>query len=421
MRNNQFDFETLIDMSNTSIRVKISTLNFLEFAAWGAWLISLGSYLGGVLHFTPVQIGSFYALQGIASLIMPTLMGIVADRWIQAQKVFGLCHLFAAVFLVAASFMTTYAGIYPMMLGAVLFFMPTIALNNTVGYNALYSVGLDPIKDFPPLRVWGTVGFIAAMWAVDLLGFSQSYYQLWVSAGLSLVACCFAFTMPKCPLKPVLEEQSWVEKLGLKAFSLFKRKEMAVFFIFSMLLGMCLQITNTFADGYIKDFGKVAEYADTFGVKHSVMLISLSQISEALCILLIPFFLKKLGIKKVMLISMFAWVFRFAFLGAGNPGSGVWLFVISMIVYGVAFDFFNISGALFVEKETDKSISASAQGVFMMMTNGFGAFVGSYLAGLVVQSIGWPVSWYIFAGYALVVGVLFAILFKDPEKIKKAA
>lgn len=404
--------------TDKTISFKIGTLNFMEFAAWGAWLISLGSYLGGKLGFSPVQIGSFYALQGIASIFMPTLAGIVADRWMPAQKVFGICHFLTAAFLIAASFMTTYAGIYPLMLGAVLFFMPTISLNNTVGYNALYSVGKDPVKDFPPLRVWGTIGFIAAMWAVDLLGFSQSHIQLWLSAGISLISGLFAFTMPDCPVKASSADQSWIEKLGLKAFSLFKEKKMAIFFIFSILLGMCLQVTNTFADGYIKGFGEQEIYQNTFGVKHSVMLISLSQISEALCILLIPFFLKKLGIKKVMLISLLAWVFRFGFLGAGNPGAGVWMFILSMIVYGVAFDFFNISGALFVEQETDKSISASAQGVFMMMTNGFGAFIGSYAAGYIVEQVGWPNSWYIFAGYALVVGILFAILFEDPKKKK---
>lgn len=404
-----------------SISVKIGTLNFLEFAAWGAWLISLGSYLGGKLGFSPVQIGSFYALQGIASIFMPTIAGIVADRWMQAQKVFGLCHFLTAIFLIAASFMTTYAEIYPMMFGAVLFFMPTIALNNTVGYNALYSVGKDPVKDFPPLRVWGTIGFIGAMWAVDLLGFSQSHVQLWLSAGLSILLGMFAFTMPSCPVKTAAGKQSLVEKLGLKAFSLFKESKMAIFFIFSILLGMCLQITNTFADGYIKSFGEQAIYQNTFGVKHSVMLISLSQISEALCILLIPFFLKRLGIKKVMLISLLAWAFRFGFLGAGNPGNGVWMFIISMIVYGVAFDFFNISGALFVEQETDKEISASAQGVFMMMTNGFGAFIGSYAAGFIVETVGWPNSWYIFAGYALVVAILFVIFFKDSPMKKKVS
>ena len=352
---------------------------------------------------------------------MPALLGIVADKYIPAQKTLGIAHFLTAAFLIAASFQTSYSGIYPLMLGAVCFYMPTISLSNTVAFNALNKAGMDTVKDFPPIRVFGTVGFIAAMWAVDLTGFNITNKQMWLSAGISIALGLYSFTLPACPINKD-KGGSLVEKLGLKAFSLFKEKKMAIFFIFSALLGMALQVTNTFADGYIKGFGDPSsplydtKYVGTFGVDHSTMLISLSQISETLCILLIPFFLKKLGIKKVMLISMIAWVFRFGLLGTGNPGAGVWMFILSMIVYGMAFDFFNISGALFVEQETDKSISASAQGVFMLMTNGLGAFVGSYLAGYVVSSFGWPQSWFVFAGYALVVAVAFFFLFKDPQK-----
>ena len=395
-------------------------MNFLQYAAWGSWLISLGAYLGRSLNFTPVQIGSFYALQGIASLFMPALLGIIADRLLNAQKVLGLSHLLSATFLILASFQTTYSGIYPLMFFAVCFYMPTISLSNTVAFNALSKAGMDTVKDFPPIRVFGTIGFIAAMWIVDLTGFNITSAQLILSAAISIVLGLYCFTLPSCDLNTE-KGGSIVEKLGLKAFSLFKEKRMAIFFVFSALLGMALQITNTFADGYIKGFGDNPAYAGTFGVNHSTMLISLSQISETLCILLIPFFLRRFGIKKVMLISMFAWVFRFGLLGAGNPGPGVWMFILSMIVYGVAFDFFNISGSLFVEQETNTSIRASAQGVFMLMTNGLGAFIGSYLAGFVVQSIGWPNSWYIFAAYAFVVGILFMILFKNPAKKERQA
>ncbi|MBR1705679.1 MAG: nucleoside permease [Bacteroidales bacterium] len=394
---------------------RLIAMNFLQYAAWGSWLISLGAYLGGVLGFTPVQVGSFYALQGIASLFMPALLGIVADRVLNAQKVLGISHILCAVFLISASFQTTYSGIYPLMFAAVCFYMPTISLSNTVAFNALTKAGMDTVKDFPPIRVFGTIGFICAMWIVDLTGFNETSSQLLLSAGISIVLGIYSFTLPNCELSKD-KTGSLVDKLGLKAFSLFKQRNMAFFFIFSALLGMALQITNTFADGYIKSFRELPQYAGTFGAEHSTILISLSQISETLCILLIPFFLKRFGIKKVMLISMFAWVFRFGLLGAGNPGPGVWMFILSMIVYGVAFDFFNISGSLYVDQETDSSIRASAQGVFMLMTNGLGAFIGSYLAGFVVQSTGWPTAWYIFAGYALAVGILFAVLFKDPQK-----
>ena len=396
-----------------NIKLRLAVMNFLQYAVWGAWLISLGTYLGGTLHFTGLQTGSFYATMGIASLVMPAVMGIIADRWIAAQKMLGICHLAAAVFMILAVKHTDYESLYTFVLLSVLFYMPTIALSNSVAYNALSVAGLDTVKHFPPIRVFGTVGFIAAMWAVDLLGMRPTPRQLYLSAGLGIVLGLYSFTLPRCAVHKNIQKQSWVDTFGLRAFSLFKQKKMAVFFIFSMLLGMSLQITNGFADGYLTDyFGKIAKYQNTFGVQHSTILISLSQMSETLCILLIPFFLKRFGIKIVMLISMLAWVFRFGLLGAGNPGAGVWMLVLSMIVYGVAFDFFNISGSLFVDKETDSSLRSSAQGVFMIMTNGLGAFIGSYAAGWVVDTVQMPNSWFVFAGFAFVVAVLFVFIFK---------
>ena len=399
-----------------NIKFRLTVMNFLQYAVWGSWLISLGTYLGKSLHFEGGQIGSFYATMGIASLFMPAVMGVIADRWVQAQRLLGISHIIAALLMIVASQQDSYQTLYPLVLLSVMFYMPTIALSNTVAYNALNKAGLDTVKAFPPIRVWGTVGFICAMWVVDLMGWGLSSVQLNFSAVLGIVLGLYSLTLPSCEVNRNVKTSSWIDTLGLRAFALFKEKKMAIFFLFSMMLGMSLQITNAFADGYIKSFGDVAtygeQYLDTFGVKHSTILISLSQISETLCILLIPFCLKRFGIKNVMLISMFAWVLRFGLLGAGNPGVGVWMFILSMIVYGVAFDFFNISGSLYVDKETTPEIRASAQGVFMIMTNGFGAFIGSYVAGWVVESWGWPVSWYIFAGYALIVAVLFALVFK---------
>ena len=399
-----------------NIKFRLTVMNFLQYAVWGSWLISLGTYLGKSLHFEGSQIGSFYATMGIASLFMPAVMGVIADRWVQAQRLLGISHILAAVLMIAASYQDSYQTLYPLVLLSVMFYMPTIALSNTVAYNALNKANLDTVKAFPPIRVWGTVGFICAMWIVDLTGWKDTSFQLNFSAILGIALGIYSLTLPSCEVNRNVKATSWIDTLGLRAFTLFKEKKMAIFFLFSMMLGMSLQITNAFADGYIAGFGDVSvygeQYLNTFGVKHSTMLISLSQISETLCILLIPFCLKKFGIKNVMLISMFAWVLRFGLLGAGNPGVGVWMFILSMIVYGVAFDFFNISGSLYVEKETAPEIRASAQGVFMIMTNGFGAFIGSYVAGWVVDKFGWPLSWYIFAGYALVVAILFALVFK---------
>lgn len=395
------------------IRIRLIILNFLEFAVWGAWLISLGAYLGGSLHFSGFQIGSFFATMGIASLFMPTLAGIVADKWISAQKVLGICHFFSGVFMILASFMTSYFSLYFSILLAVCFYMPTISLTYAVSYNAMEIEGKDKVKEFPAIRVWGTVGFIISMIAVDLAGFSVNSGQLIFSAVLSFVLGVYSFTLPDCPVEKNFRRVNWIQRFGLDSFSLFKNRNLAIFLIFSMLLGISLQITNAFANDYLTNyFGNINRYKDTFGVSHANILISLSQISEAACILLIPFFLKRFGIKTVMLISMVAWVLRFGLLGTGNPGNGVWMLVLSMIIYGVAFDFFNISGSLYIENNTDNKVRSSAQGLFLLMTNGFGALVGSYLAGMVVSCLGWPSSWFVFSAYSLVVAVLFAVMFK---------
>ncbi|MBO4575133.1 MAG: MFS transporter [Bacteroidales bacterium] len=421
------------------IKFRLIVMNFLIFAVWGAYLCSLGVYLDNIG--LAAKIGSFFAIQGIVSLFMPALMGIVADRWIPAQKLLGICHFIAAVFMALAGYMgmkydsdITFGQIFPYYAISVAFFMPTIALGNSVSYNALSKAGMDIVKDFPPIRVFGTIGFIASMWIVNFTGYKESYMQLYLSAVWGILLGFYSFTLPECPVNKDVKQGSIIDALGLRAFSLFKQKQMCIFFIFSFLLGMCLQVTNGFATTYLDDFGASPEYANAFAVKHNVFLSSISQVSETLCILLIPFFLRKFGIKKVMVISFIAWFLRFAFLGAGNPaGFGLVLFILSMIVYGVAFDFFNISGSLFVDQNTDVSIRSSAQGVFMMMTNGFGATLGAYLAGGVVrnhlsgatdfasQMAGWSNAWYIFAAFALVVGILFAIVFKykhNPETAK---
>ena len=415
------------------IKFRLIVMNFLQFAVWGAYLTCMGTYLHS--HGLASHIGIFYSIQGIVSIFMPALMGIIADRWIPAQKTLGLCHLISGAAMIAAAYygLTTgdavqFGPLFTLYSIGVAFYMPTLAISNSVAYNALDKAGLDTVKAFPPIRVFGTVGFICTMWIVDILGFQRSAEQFAVSGGIGILLGLYSFTLPACPLNKA-SNTSFVEKLGLRAFSLFKERRMAFFFIFSMLLGVSLQITNSFANPYITHFENIEIYKNTFGVQHANILISLSQVSETLCILLIPFFLRRYGIKKVMLIAMFAWVFRFAFFGLGNPAMpGVLLFILSCIVYGFAFDFFNISGSLYVEQNAAEDIRSSAQGLFMMMTNGFGATIGTLAAGAVVDATvykaaepSWANAWYIFAAYAFVVGVLFAILFKDPSKKKAVA
>ncbi len=422
-----------------NMKLRLIVMNFLQFAVWGAYLTSMGSYLAKIGM--GAQIGWFYSIQGVVSLFMPALMGVVADKYIPAQKLLGFCHAIAALFMGLAGFYgmsngneAEFSTLFLLYTISVAFYMPTLGLSNSVAYTSLEKARLDIIKTFPPIRTFGTIGFICSMWTVDLLGFQADYRQFFMCAFLSVLMAIYAFTLPQCPVNNSTgnSKQSWAEVFGLRAFALFKQKKMAYFFIFSMLLGVSLQITNGYANPFISSFGAIDAYKDTFGVQHANLLISLSQISETCCILLIPFFLGKYGIKKVMLIAMVAWVLRFALFGLGDPGSKVWMFLLSMLIYGVAFDFFNVSGSLFVDKETDVSMRSSAQGLFILMTNGFGASIGTLGAQYVVnhfvdfnsttpQIEGWSKAWFVFAAYAAVVAVAFALLFKYKHNNEKTS
>ena len=435
------------------MKFRLSLMNFMEFAVWGAYLTCMGNYLG--IAGLGDKISWFYAIQGIVSIFMPTLMGIIADKYIQPQRVLGLCHLVAGGFMLGCWWLGYQAGfgqeledkslfiaLYTL---SVAFFMPTIALTNTTAFTILKNNGLDTVKDFPPILVLGTVGFIVTMWFVNCAvwedgafsltladnahKFQYTYMQFFVSGLLSMVLFLYCFTLPQCKLEKKEQKVSLAETLGLNAFKLFKTQKMALFFIFSALLGMCLQVTNGYAGPFITSFKGSADaaVATSFAANNATLLTSISQISEALCILMIPFFLKRYGIKVVMLMSMFAWVFRFGFFGIGNPAMpGVIMFILSCIVYGVAFDFFNVSGGIFVDQECEPSIKASAQGLFMMMTNGVGATVGTLAAGEIVNHYcsweggflqgDWTTCWFIFSAFALAVGVSFALVFHPDKK-----
>ena len=417
-----------------SIKLRLIIMNIIQWAVWGAYLTSMGSYLASVGLAT--RIGIFYSMQGIVSIFMPTLMGIVADKFIPAQKLLGFCHGIAGAAMAAAGFYGMTAGsevsfgiLFSLYALSVAFYMPTIALSNSVAYNILERNGYDTVKDFPPIRVFGTIGFICAMLFVNFMTngngvqYQHSYNQFIVSGVLGLTMLIYCFSLPECPChKDSGEQQTLAQRFGLDAFSLFKDRQMAIFFIFSMLLGVALQITNGFANPFISHFKEVPEFAESWGARNANALISISQVSETLGILLIPVAMRIFGIKKVMLIAMFAWVLRFGLFGAGDPGSGVWMLILSMIVYGVAFDFFNISGSLYVNMRTTGKIQNSAQGLFMLMTNGIGATIGTLSAQAVVNHFvynaaepSWSTAWYIFAAYAFVVALLFMILFKAPK------
>lgn len=451
-----------------NIKFRLTLLSFLQFFVWGAWLITIANYWFGTKQWDGTKFGAVFSTMGIASVFMPTLVGIIADRWINAERIYGILHILYAAVLFYLPQVTTPDTFFVVMLLAMVFYMPTIALANSISYTILKNNNYDVVKDFPPIRVWGTIGFIVAMWITNLSGNKASEFQFYIAGVAAVLLGLYSFALPACkPQKLISKDSSLVEVLGLNAFKLFGNYKMALFFIFSMFLGGALQLTNAYGDVFLSEFENFPKYADSFVVKYSTIIMSISQVSETLFILAIPFFLRKYGIKNVMLISMFAWVLRFGLFSFGNPTSGLWMIILSCIIYGMAFDFFNISGSLFVETNTNSKIRSSAQGLFMMMTNGFGAIIGSVSAGWAidkfftqkfstadslagfldttvdnskfVEFIGkqgssivngtltkeiamkdWPHIWLAFAAYALVIAVLFALMFKhkhNPEAI----
>lgn len=396
-------------------------MSFFQFFVWGAWLITIATYFFSNNMGTGVQFGAIFSTLALSSLIMPAVTGIIADKWLDAEKLYALLHILYGLILFYVPFVHDADKLYYVIFAAMIFYMPTISLSNSIAYTILKNDGFDVVKVFPPIRVWGTIGFIVAMWFTNLTGSKANTNQFIIGGVGAVLLGLFSFTLPKCaPQRSIAKDAGIAEQLGLQAFKLFGNYKMALFFIFSMLLGAALQLTNMYGDTFLDDFKKMTEYKDSFVVKYSTIIMSISQISETLFILTIPFFLRKFGIKNVMLFSMLAWVLRFGLFAYGDPSGRLWMIILSCIVYGMAFDFFNISGSLFVETNTDASIRSSAQGLFMMMTNGVGAFLGSKVSGYVIDAYytlpngdkEWHGIWESFAIYALVIAILFVFLFR---------
>ncbi len=416
-----------------SIKLRLTLMSFLQFFVWGAWLITIATYFFSTNMGTGAQFGKIFGTLALSSLFMPALTGILADKWINAEKLYGILHICYGLVLFYVPQVTDADTLYYVIFLAMIFYMPTISLSNSIAYTILKNNNYDVVKVFPPIRVWGTIGFIVAMWITNLTGSKANTNQFLIAGAMAVLLGIYSFTLPKCPPQRTISANAgWVDQLGLRAFKLFANYKMALFFLFSMMLGGALQLTNMYGDTFLDDFKHIPQYADSFVVKYSTIIMSISQISETVFILTIPFFLKRFGIKKVMVFSMLAWVLRFGLFAYGDPVDGLWMIILSCIVYGLAFDFFNISGSLFIETTTDHSIRSSAQGLFMMMTNGVGAFLGSRISGNVIDKYfmlpdgtkDWHNIWLAFAAYALVVAILFLLLFRhkhNPEVVEKYA
>lgn len=433
-----------------NIKFRLTLLSFLQFFVWGAWLTTIATYCLSTKGWTFPQFGAIFSTLGIASIITPPIVGILVDKYINSEKLYGILHILYGIMMFFVPGINDPEQLYWIILIAMFFYMPTISLSYSLIYRVLSDNNSDVVTNFPKIRVWGTVGFIIAMWITNFTNFDYTQsdilsfnfiklatptpLQFYIASAGAIILGLYAFTLPSCPPENNKKDANGIlEKLGLNAFVLFKNPKMASFFIFSMFLGAALQLTNMYADVFIDSFKNIAAYKDSFAVKYSTVIVSISQISETLFILAIPFFLKKYGIKKVMLMSMLAWVLRFGLFSVGYPtGFGLFALILSMIVYGMAFDFFNISGSLFVETSTDSKLRGSAQGLFMMMTNGIGAIIGSKASGFIIEkyfintdgSTNWSGAWLTFSIYALVIAILFGIFFKhkhNPEAIGKVS
>lgn len=438
----------------------LSVLYFLQFGIWGCYLTCLGQMLGAAG--LGRDIAWFYAAVGFVSLVMPALLGHVADRYVAPSRLLGICHLCGSLAMFGA---WLYAASHPLMEFAPFFalyllflccYMPSLALCNTTTFSILTSQGIRPVDAFPAIRVWGTVGFVVAMWFVNcaywhdgvfgmtlsdsnpFAGYRFQYtpMMLLCTSAMGLITALYTLTLPRTSL-PRRQGRGISAMLGLEGFRLFRVKQLRTFLLLAILSGVCLQITNGFATPFISHFMGVPEYAGSAVAGNATMLFSLSQISEALCVLLVGICMKRFGIRAVMISALTAWTLRFFLFAFGNPGTGLWMLVASMIVYGIAFNFFSIAGNIYMDQCCDASHRGFGQGLLMLMTNGVGASLGTIAAGAVVNRYcswemvplpsghearlfmgDWVSPWLIFGCYALVVALLY-ILFFHPGRVRK--
>ena len=444
-----------IDATNSGIKFRLTIMSFLQFFVWGAWLTTIGTYCTEGKGWSFGQFGAIFSTLALSSILMPSIIGIIADKWMRAERLYGLLHLsYGAILLLVPNLawiqtnfpslakMPEYDLLYWVIFAAMICYMPTISLSNSVSYRILKMYNRDVVKDFPPIRVFGTIGFILAMWTTNLSGSKDNSMQFVIAGTIAILLGLYAFTLPACPPQSQTEEKkSIIEMLGLDAFKLFGNYQMALFFLFSMLLGAALQLSNMYGDAYLSSFTKGSTVE-----KYSTIIYSISQVSETIFILTIPFFLKRFGMKKVMLLALIAWVLRYGFFAIGETSVGTIFIGLSCIVYGMAFDFFLISGSMYIETTTDSKIRSSAQGLFIMMTNGFGAFFGTIASSIIIEKFylihseisrntvlvinkvnnielelpnvttDWSGAWTLFAIYSLVVAVLFGLMFKQKHE-----
>ncbi len=434
--------------------VRLSVLFFLQFAVWGCFLTSIAQLLGSAG--LGAHVSTIYATAGIVSIITPAIVCHIADHYLSARRMLSICHVVAAIFMFCTWYYANthsrmhFVPFYSLYLAFLAFFMPTIPLSTTVAFIKINASGNDATKMFPRIRIFGTVGFVAAMWLVNsaylhdghfgftineaspFAGYRFQYtsMQLLATAVLSLATAAYNIMLPEYGVRSTAPKPSFAQIIGLDALQLFRRPDLRRFFIIVIFAGVCTQIGNGYATSFISQFAAGERYATSAVAANATMLFSLSNISEAASILIVGTVLTRLGIRRTLFIAMLAWTARFALFAFGNPGSGLWSLVLSMAIFGIAFNFYHIAGMLYVERNTTGSNKALGQGLFMMLNTGVGSTVGMVAAGAVVNHychwqahdnrallVGdWQSAWLIFAAYTLALAVAIFLLLNDKKR-----
>lgn len=403
---------------DSRIYLRLSLMMFLQFFVWGAWFVTLGTHLGNI-GFTGSQIGYTYLMNNIAAIISPFFVGMVADRYFASQKVMGVLHLLGAVILYASADVTTVGWLVFGLLLYNLAYMPTLALVNAVSFHQMKS----PDAEFPRVRVWGTIGWIAAGLTITLIQFKffsdveKSSMPMKMAAIASILLGLYSFTLPNTPPQNVGKEITVGEVLGVKALRLMKERSFLIFVLCSLLISIPLAFYYGFANPFLNDLG----------MKGAAGKMTLGQMSEVAFMVLMPWFLVRLGVKKTLLVGMLAWVLRYVFFANGNLGSGAWMLYAGILLHGICYDFFFVTGQIYTDRKAPREIRASAQGFIALITYGVGLGIGSAFGGNIVDAFtvngvkDWRMIWYIPAAFAALVALFFALTFKDSKATAESA